>query len=833
MTRRLFSLVVTVAEARHLADFLDAVDRQTWRDFEVVAVDHSDDPAVAAALDAWAGGRPEVSVIEAPGAGVAAARNRGLASAQGRWVGFPRAQDKLPKAYLARLAAALDGVEADLVAARKKRWYTEDARSRQPDPLAGLFATTRVVDLGAEPTWFHTDLDTAFLPLDEVRAADLRFDERVSPNFGGGHFCARFLLTRPRPRVLAVREAVYSFRVRPASLPIDPTLRDPHRFSTVPQVGFRDLLLEASVAPGGIPGWLRSAILYELSLYLRRDQQVTRAPSVQAGPLADAFRATLAEITDLIGPAAADGLPFLTPEWVQVLFHGIPGKPFVSPEVVVDRYDPDQGVARLWFTWVGAEPAWEVRAATGTVEPETTKVRGVHYFGAPVLSKRICWVPVDGALSVHVDGRPVPLALGSNAPDAERRADVDAAGLHAALNPRPGDRLAWAERRRVWHARLPWVRRRYREAWILMDRPGAADDNGERLFEYLRAERPDLNAWFVIDADAADYARLRAAHGDRVIGYGSPPWFDLALNARCVVSSHITPAIINPPVLRRLRQQRWKVAFLQHGVVRDDVSRWFNRQAVDLIVASTDAELASFVDDGTNYELTAREARLVGLPRFDRLQRIAAEYPVAQQDLVLVTPTWRDDLTARVLDPGQSLVDGFLESDFARNWLGLLRDDGFRTAIAGAGKRIGFLPHPNLHRMLADLDLPGDIEVLSYTGQDVQRLIARAAFQITDYSSMAFNSAWIDRPVIYFQFDAAEYFSGANNSRPGYFDFRTDGFGPVTQTVTETVEAATRLLAGTPAEYAERIRATFTQRDGRCCERTTAAIEALFAPYPG
>ncbi len=827
MGRPLFSLVVTAHEgAEYLPDFVETVDAQTSTDFEVVVVDPLTDAATTSALASWAARNSRVKVLDATGTTVPGARNAGLAAASGTWVGFPRCQDKLAPDYLAAVAAALAATTGtpDLIGTRKKRWTTDDTRV-QPSPLARMVARTRLVDLSASSAMFHTDLDTAFLPLADVRAAGVTFDERVTPTFNGGHFCARWLLTRQQPRVLFVREAVYSFRVRSRSLPLDPSLRDPRRFSEVPKIGFLGLLDEAEQA-GGIPGWLKSALLYELSLYLRRDQQVTRAPSVQAGPLADEFRGTLVALGERLGPDAAAGLDFFSPEWSQVLFHGLADQPFATEYVVADRYDSATDAVRVWFTYSGPEPAWEFRNASGTVDPIATKVRGVQYFGSVALRKRITWVPLGTDPTVRLGGRDVPLVL-SEPPvgAAPRPATVPEIKALARTVVTAGPTAS--ERLNSLRASLPWVKRRYRNAWIVMDRLTDADDNGERLFEYLRAERPDINAWFVIDSHSPDFSRMAALHGERVVAHGSQQWLDLALNCTVIASSHITPAIINPPQLRRLRTNPWKIAFLQHGVVRDDVSRWFNRQYVDLIVASTAGEYASFVDDDTNYELTTREAKLVGLARFDRLLRLGADYPSDKQDLVLVTPTWRNDL--QVSDARLPVTQGFLESQFVTNWLALLNDEGFREAVAAAGKRIGFLPHPNLQSVLPQLALPDDIELLSYAGQDVQRFIARAAFQITDYSSMAFNSAYLDRPVIYFQFDAEDFFSGANNSRPGYFDFERDGFGPVTTTVDQTVSATRLLLERTPDEYAARIRATFPTRDGRCCERTVAAIEALHA----
>jgi hypothetical protein len=83
--------------------------------------------------------------------------------------------------------------------------------------------------------------------------------------------------------------------------------------------------------------------------------------------------------------------------------------------------------------------------------------------------------------------------------------------------------------------------------------------------------------------------------------------------------------------------------------------------------------------------------------------------------------------------------------------------------------------------------------------------------------------------VVYFQFDEYRVLGGGHVGRRGYFDYRRDGFGPVTTTLLEAeVTIAQVVRAGrTPVpEYQGRIAATFPRRDGRCCQRVTNAILA-------
>src|SRR5699024_11895141 len=84
-------------------------------------------------------------------------------------------------------------------------------------------------------------------------------------------------------------------------------------------------------------------------------------------------------------------------------------------------------------------------------------------------------------------------------------------------------------------ARSAPIRRMFANAWVLMDRDVNANDNAEHLFRYLRKRRRDINAWFVVEKDSSDWARLRAERFQRLIPYGSTLWKALCLNPRYIV----------------------------------------------------------------------------------------------------------------------------------------------------------------------------------------------------------------------------------------------------------------------------------------------------------
>jgi hypothetical protein len=410
------------------------------------------------------------------------------------------------------------------------------------------------------------------------------------------------------------------------------------------------------------------------------------------------------------------------------------------------------------------------------------------------------------------------------------------AQMRVALDIREVRRRARPPKIRFWDrlvgrlSRTGFVKRFFGNAWVFMDRIDSANDNAEHVYKRVRATRPDINAWFVIENGTADWRRLRGERLGRMIPHGSLRWKLLMLNARHFLSSQVDWPVVRPEAIVQIRPPYWRYTYLGHGVTQRDLSSWLNAKRIDLLLTCTPGEQAAFVDDNTPYILTTKECRLTGMPRWDRLLEVSRSWPEDRRDLLVIAPTWRAPLAPTVASGShrREISPAFLESEYARNWLPVIRSEAVRAACEREGLRIGFLPHPNLQRALDLLDLPPHIQTFTFAKDDVQEVFARAAAFVTDYSSMAFDVAYLHRPVIYFQFDIEELNSGEHFGKAGYFDYERDGYGPVAYTcqaaedaIVETLRAGRR---ATP-EYQARMDAAFGLRDGRCIERALEEIE--------
>ena len=843
-----FSIVSAVYNVgRYLDAFIASLDAQNIEReaFEVIVVDDGSTDDSLERLRAWEAADGRVRVLTKANGGQSSARNLGIGHARGQWITFIDPDDTVAPNYFNRVARFIDAnPSVQMIGAHRLIHDDATGAVTNTHPLRVHFRDgDRLRDLRQDGDYFFGSAPAAFFRLEVIEKHEIRFDDRVRPNFEDGHFCCRYLLAVNEPVVGFLKSARYYYRKRAdGSSTLQSGRGDPRRYTDVLEFGYLRLLRDASPDGGYAPEWLQSFVIYELSWYLSGQETIEGLASGATGALADRFHELMGQITSLLDPTVLElGTPrALSRVWRAAIEHGYRSEPWYGKDAVVTAIDEVRGLIRISYLFTGEKPAERFTYGGRVTEPVAAKIRDCRYHDRILVHERILWFPSRRTIRIQLNGHDLPIHVERpfrqralrpwriRAAEAEKRGEV---WSDEDVQMTRGERLT------LWLSRTWPVRRRFRDAWTLMDRVHDADDNGERLFAYLRAHRREINAWFVIERGTPDWHRLRKqGHRRRVVAMGSLRWKLLMLNCAQLISAHADEPIVQPPALANFPRQRWRFAFLQHGVIKDDLSVWLNRKPIEVFVTSTRAEYDSVAGDHTTYLFTGKETVLTGLPRFDRLREIGAEYPAEKRDLVLVVPTWRQWLVAPLASGSQrrQASADVLESEFVTEWLSFLRSDDLRDACAAHGLTVGFLPHPNLQALLPELDLPDHVLALKYAGEDVQHFFARAAVMVTDYSSVAFNAAYIDRPVVYLQFDADRMFGGEHVGRGGYFQYSRDGFGPVTETVEEAVAETVAALGrgrAPAAEYAARIQAAFGERDGRCCERVTEAILESGRPY--
>ena len=118
MEQPLVSIVIPVYNAApDLARCIESVRKQTYRNIEVFLVNDGSKDASSPICHMYERIDPRVHVIDKENAGVSAARNTGIAAAQGKYIQFVDSDDYLDPDFTERLVTAAEANNADLVIA--------------------------------------------------------------------------------------------------------------------------------------------------------------------------------------------------------------------------------------------------------------------------------------------------------------------------------------------------------------------------------------------------------------------------------------------------------------------------------------------------------------------------------------------------------------------------------------------------------------------------------------------------------------------------------------------------------------------------------------------
>ncbi|WP_433317188.1 bifunctional glycosyltransferase/CDP-glycerol:glycerophosphate glycerophosphotransferase [Micromonospora sp. CA-269861] len=369
-----------------------------------------------------------------------------------------------------------------------------------------------------------------------------------------------------------------------------------------------------------------------------------------------------------------------------------------------------------------------------------------------------------------------------------------------------------------------------RDVWLVGERTDTAQDNSSHLFRHLRQVERRRNVYYLLAKESPDRHRLQGL--GNVVTHGSFRHKFLMLHATKLINSYDIDSYMLPASWERspfLKHLNWRIAptrvFLDHGVIEKDVSAGVHRgrASFDLFVTSADRE-AEYVAKDLDYgDMVAN----TGLPRFDALT------PDRGRRRILFMPTWRTYLVTPSYNKAARPRVAFEGSAYQVFLAELFGDERLRQALRQHGYTLELLPHYEMRSLLAGL-VPTDdcFAMADQTNRTVQDALRQCDLFITDYSSTACDVAYLGTPLIYAQFDAEEFWT-IGGYKKGYFEHREDGFGPVCENASETVDAIIRYLENgcvREEEYTRRATDFFVTQDRDNSKRVAAAIAALPGP---
>ena len=313
-----------------------------------------------------------------------------------------------------------------------------------------------------------------------------------------------------------------------------------------------------------------------------------------------------------------------------------------------------------------------------------------------------------------------------------------------------------------------------KQIWLFNDRPQQADDNAITLYEYSSKQQDNIKKYYTIDKDTLDYRKLKKQYKN-IIVRGSFKHKLLYLYCNKHISSFVNEDYFNPFYNDAQNDYRQLYAgltnhnryFLQHGVTLGDVSNSIKKFNINLslIVTSSDMERESFLKESYGYDENVIQT--LGLPRYDKLR----SNPIKQ---IVFMPTWRVKLNKD--------DDIFLNSKFYHQINNLLNNQCLNEFLKKEAITLKFKPHPELIKYIKYFNIPENVKIAH---ESYQKLFEESQLLITDYSSVAFDFAYLKKPIIYYQ-PTDDY-----HYEKGYYDFKTMGFGEIIKEEEKVVDKIT------------------------------------------
>ena len=630
---------------------------------------------------------------------------------------------------------------------------------------------------------------------------NLLFDEHLKPTFEDGKFVNSYLLSQSNDSFIYFNpNARYYNRKRAdKSSTMDGVWLHKGQFSTVFERGYLDILPKCQAEKGYIPKYLQRTILWEmlrLVKYLLNHEEKVYFLSIEE-------KQNLLELMDKT-------FKYIDKETImnyelgncgfsrQLGMLGCFKMQDVDKQVVyIDKIDfhHHQFQARFFSCF---DVDFEIIADGKELLPSHYKKSNRFFLNRVFLTEHLLWLPIptnDSTIKIYINGQSsfitykgVKYKQGLPAYELEKK--------------------------------IPNMKK---EFWTFIDRDDQAGDNAEFLYEFVKNNIKNQKIAFVLNKNSNDWKRLNNK-GFNLVAHGSNAHLQLLNNSSLLLSSQIG-SIIEP--FDKI-DASYKRVFLQHGVIKDDLSQWLNNVKMDLMLTSTKEENKSIVDNHSKYIYGKKEIALTGLPRFDSLFENRNNF----KNQIMLMFTWRKSITGTFKSNNKSereINHNFKETMYFKRLNDFFHNTELKEIANKYNTQFIFSPHPNMKPYLKFFDLPNYIQPIS-DNELMHNVINNSAMVITDFSSIAFDFAYQNKPVCYYQFDKEEFFNGTHTYSLGYYDYDRDGFGPVFTQLNDVIgftETIVQNNFSNPEPYAHRVKSTFLNIEQNNCARVYEAIKEI------
>lgn len=797
---------------KYLDDFFSSLTKQRLnfkKHIQIILVDDGSVDKSAEIIQKWQQKFPQnIRYFYKENGGQASARNLGLQYVETDWVTFIDPDDFVSPDYFYKTDTFLSkNANISIVGCPLVFYFEDKDMVKDTHPLKYRFAKGDVVlPLSNLKDHLQLSASTAFFKIDNIRNAHISFDEAMKPSFEDAKFVTDYILNTDLSTNAAFLSKIsYFYRKRSdGSSTLDGAWQNPLLFSRVIEKGCIEILKTAKKKFGNIPEHIQRIVLYHIIWYFGRIVNKPAALSHLNEEQKKHFVALLHEMFSYIDEKTIlrfnlAGTWFFQKVALLGLFKNTAPK---SQIAYIEDFDlKKKQILVKYFSNFPIVEQWVINGKE--IFPKYQKEVVYDFLGSLYTKEYRTWLPCHdmGDLELFLAGK---------------RAKLTFSGKQFDKLPIETVFTSFKQKSTVKS-----------NAWILMDRDNQADDNAEHLYRYISENHPEQDIYFALKKNSSDWKRLEQ-DGFNLLEFGSSAFESKLKDCEKIISSHVDGYITHYFKDNSLLDKDY--VFLQHGITKDDLSGWLNTKKIACFVTATNPEYHSIVGNTTAYKFGKKEVKLTGFPRYDRL--LINNNTESKQ--ILIMPTWRSSIVGTYISGTERTRNpDFMKTNYARHWHGFMNHTILKE-LNDQGYQIVFAPHPSIQEYMDEFTVPDFIKIYSYSEGNIQSVFQNTSILITDYSSVAFDVAYLNKAILYYQFDYDEVFSSGNHTyQKGYFDYNRDGFGAVAYNETELLAALKDLVdnqAKVPDLYQTRINKTFQFRDSNNCERVYQAILDLDKP---
>ena len=263
---------------------------------------------------------------------------------------------------------------------------------------------------------------------------------------------------------------------------------------------------------------------------------------------------------------------------------------------------------------------------------------------------------------------------------------------------------------------------------------------------------------------------------------------------------------------------KFELVYLQHGILHASLRKLYDKEhcSIDRVVVSSGFEIENFQK---NYGFEDRELIKSCMPRYDSMEPSGKK-----KNRIVFSPSWRSNLIGALVDNNrEELPEVFMESAFFKQVSAFLNSERLHDMLEKNDLYLDFKNHPIFKCYNHLFDIKNDRVCTDNfdTNMDEYRLM------ITDYSSIVFDSVYLNCPVLYFVPDYELFLAGVSHNYRQLDLPLENGFGPFSQDADTLLDHLEEYINNgfVPQEpYASRMENFFLYRDDHCCDRLYDAM---------